>query len=84
MLVLGHRGMPNRRVAENTLLSFIQAIQAGVDGVEFDVRLSRDGQMVIFHDDNLVRLAGDARKINDLTAKELTTVELRAQEIFHR
>lgn len=77
MLVLGHRGMPNRRVAENTLLSFTQAIQAGVDGVEFDVRLSRDGQMVIFHDDSLVRLAGDARRVEDLTAKELSAIELR-------
>ena len=77
MLVLGHRGMPNRRVTENTLLSFIQAIQAGVDGVEFDVRLSRDNQMVIFHDDNLVRLAGDSHKINELTAKELSAIELR-------
>ncbi len=69
--------MPNRRVAENTLLSFTQAIQAGVDGVEFDIRLSRDGQLVIFHDDSLVRLAGDARKVNELTAKELSQIELR-------
>jgi glycerophosphoryl diester phosphodiesterase len=77
MLILGHRGMPNRRIAENTILSFVQAVQAGVHGVEFDVRLSRDGQMVIFHDDNLIRAAGDARRVRDLTAKELASVELR-------
>jgi len=77
MLVLSHRGMPNRRVAENTLLSFTQAIQAGVDGIEFDVRLSGDGQLIVFHDNNLIRLAGDARKPNELTVKELSQVELR-------
>lgn len=77
MLVLGHRGMPSRRIAENTLMSFNCAIQAGVDGVEFDVRLSRDGQLIIFHDDILTRIAGDARKVHDLTLKELTSIELR-------
>ncbi|MFA6504359.1 MAG: glycerophosphodiester phosphodiesterase family protein [Patescibacteria group bacterium] len=77
MIILGHRGMPNRRVAENTIMSFTRAVQAGVDGIEFDVRLSRDGELVIFHDDNLTRVAGDARKIHDLTAKELSEVELR-------
>jgi glycerophosphoryl diester phosphodiesterase len=69
--------MPNRRVAENTLLSFTQAIQAGVDGIEFDVRLSRDEQMMVFHDDTLVRLAGDARRVDELTARELGQIELR-------
>lgn len=69
--------MPNRRVTENTPLSFTQAIQAGVDGIEFDVRLSKDGQLIVFHDKNLVRVAGDARKPNELTVKELNQIELR-------
>lgn len=69
--------MPNRRIAENTVLSFQQAVNAKVHGLEFDVRLSKDGQPVIFHDENLIRLAGDARKIKDLTVKELAGVELR-------
>lgn len=77
MIVLGHRGMPSRRIAENTLLSFMQALQAGCDGIEFDVRLSKDEVPVIVHDDNLARVAGDARRVNDLTAKELLAIQLR-------
>lgn len=77
MLIFGHRGLPNRRVAENTLISFVQAMQAGVDGIECDVRLSRDGLPVILHDENLARVAGDARRCKNLTAKELSKIELR-------
>lgn len=77
MLIFGHRGMPNRRIAENTLISFVQAMQAGVDGIECDVRLSRDGLPVILHDENLARVAGDARRCKNLSAKELSKIELR-------
>lgn len=77
MLIFGHRGMPNRRVAENTLISFVQAMQAGVDGIECDLRLSRDRLPVILHDENLARVAGDSRRCKNLTAKELSRIELR-------
>lgn len=77
MLIFGHRGLPNRRVAENTLISFVQAMQAGVDGLECDVRLSRDHLPVILHDENLARVAGDSRRCKNLTAKELSKIELR-------
>lgn len=78
MILLGHRGFPSRRIAENTLLSFMQALQAGCEGIEFDVRLSKDGVPVIIHDENLSRIAGDARRVSDLTAKELAAIQLRA------
>lgn len=52
--VIGHRG--NRVTApENTLPAFRQAVEAGVDAVEFDVRLSADGVPVVFHDPTLER-----------------------------
>ncbi|MFA6447406.1 MAG: glycerophosphodiester phosphodiesterase family protein [Patescibacteria group bacterium] len=77
MLIFGHRGMPSNKVTENTLMSFLQAVQAGVDGIEFDVRCSKDGELVIIHDDTLVRVAGDARRVEDLTHKELQAILLR-------
>jgi glycerophosphoryl diester phosphodiesterase len=66
VLVLAHRGL-HREVPENTLEAFARAIGSGVDGIETDVRLSRDGLPVLFHD----RLAPDGREVADLTAAEL-------------
>ncbi|MBD3328661.1 hypothetical protein GF340_05170 [Candidatus Peregrinibacteria bacterium] len=77
MLVFGHRGMPNRHVQENTLLSFLQAIQAGADGIEFDVRVSKDGVLVVGHDKDLSRIAGIPHSMDKLTVKELKALKLR-------
>jgi len=77
MLIFGHRGMPSRLVQENTLLSFMQALQAGVDGIEFDLRVSKDGELVVGHDKDLTRIAGIAQTIGDLTVKELKALALR-------
>jgi glycerophosphoryl diester phosphodiesterase len=49
-LVLGHRGSP-RRFPENTVASFEEALRAGADGFETDLRLLSDGTAVLFHDD---------------------------------
>ncbi len=48
-LLLGHRGV-REGVRENTLAAFQRAIEAGLDGVEFDVQRSRDGVLVVYHD----------------------------------
>ena len=49
MLILAHRGY-HAAVAENTFEAFEAAIMAGVNGIETDVRLSRDGVPVLVHD----------------------------------
>ena len=50
--VIGHRG--NRAHApENTLASFQEAVALGVDALEFDLRVSRDGVLMVFHDATL-------------------------------
>ncbi len=49
-LILGHRGSP-KSSSENTLESFHVAIEEGADGVELDVHLTKDGKLVVFHDD---------------------------------
>lgn len=61
---------------ENTLASFEAAIQAGADGVEFDVRLSRDGVPVVIHDNSLYRTGGVRRRVNDLTFSELSQIDV--------
>jgi glycerophosphoryl diester phosphodiesterase len=75
-LVLGHRGA-SARETENTLEAFAAALADGADGVELDVRLCKSGEVVVFHDDELSRLAGDARRVAELTLAELGAIELR-------
>jgi len=78
-LIFGHRGSPSL-ITENTLPSFQQAIDQKIDGLEFDVRLSADGQIVIFHDTDLSRLSNQSDKISKLTLAELQAVQLKGSE----
>jgi glycerophosphoryl diester phosphodiesterase len=55
-LLLGHRGARLPQVPENTIAAFDLALQAGCDGFEFDVRCSKDGQLVVAHDARLCGL----------------------------
>ncbi len=48
-ILLGHRGV-REGVRENTLAAFVRAMEAGLDGVEFDVQRTRDGVLVVYHD----------------------------------
>ncbi len=70
-----HRGLHGRGVPENSLRAFSLACEAGY-GIELDVRLSRDGEVMVFHDDTLTRMTGCARRFSKLTADELATLRL--------
>ena len=76
--VIGHRGSPTL-ITENTLLSFKKAIEQGVDGLEFDIRLSKDKQIVIFHDSHLKRLSDRDDMITNLSLTELQTIVLKKE-----
>jgi glycerophosphoryl diester phosphodiesterase len=75
--VLGHRGA-RRRAPENTLRAFDLALEEGADGVELDVRLDRDGDVVVIHDADLARVTKgqDTRAIEKLGRAELDRVDL--------
>ena len=73
-LIIGHRGA-SAVAPENTLASFRRAIEAGADGIEFDVQLSRDGVPVIIHDDTLRRTGLRPERVVDLSAEEIQTVD---------
>jgi glycerophosphoryl diester phosphodiesterase len=66
LLVLAHRGVHDVHPT-NTLAAFAAAVAAGADGIETDVRLSRDGEAVLFHD----RVAPGGRPVAELSAAEL-------------
>lgn len=70
-----HRGMHTEGVAENSLTAFRRAKENGF-GIELDVRLSKDGELVVFHDDTLTRVAGVEGRVLDYTAEELSKMSL--------
>jgi glycerophosphoryl diester phosphodiesterase len=81
MLIFAHRGASDARL-ENTLPAFAHAIERGADGVELDVQLTRDGEVIVFHDADLLRLAGRHERVEHLMWEELAQVALlRGQKI---
>jgi len=69
-LKIAHRGY-SERYPENTLLAFEEAIRSGADMIELDVRLSRDGHIVVIHDDRIDRTSDGSGRVADMTLAEL-------------
>ncbi len=74
-----HRGLHDDLHAENSLSAFRLAVENGY-GIELDVRLSKDGALVVFHDDTLDRVCGREGKVIDFTAEELASMHLSGTE----
>ncbi|MBD5560925.1 MAG: glycerophosphodiester phosphodiesterase [Clostridia bacterium] len=74
-----HRGLHNAERPENTMPAFEAACEAGY-GIELDVHLSRDGEVVVIHDHDLQRLAGRPEEPEDLTAAELAGLRILGSE----
>ena len=72
-----HRGLhtKDKTVPENSLPAFRAAAEAGY-GVELDIQLSRDGQVVVFHDDTLDRVCGVHGRVDEFTFEELRGMRL--------
>lgn len=78
---LAHRGLhtPDRKIPENSLAAFAAAAAAGY-GVELDVQLSRDGQVVVFHDDTLDRVTGAPGRVDAYSYDQLRQLRLCGTE----
>jgi glycerophosphoryl diester phosphodiesterase len=76
-LIVGHRGVPTLH-QENTLAGFTRAVALGLDAIELDVRLTRDGRAVVFHDANAVRMTGVRRAIADMSWDEVSRLRVQA------
>lgn len=74
LLPVAHRGM-HENTPENTMAAFRAAAQAGC-AVETDIRMTADGEIVIFHDENLLRLCRGLRDIPGAPIEQLTWEEL--------
>lgn len=74
-LILGHRGA-SAVAPENTLAAFSRAILDGAEGIEFDVRLSRDGTPMVIHDAGLRRTATIESLVCELSCEELQKIDV--------
>ena len=68
--IYGHRGASGY-APENTIEAFRLAAETGADGIELDVQMTRDGELVVAHDETVDRVSDGTGRIADLTLKEL-------------
>lgn len=74
-LNLAHRGFSSQ-FPENTMIAFEQAYQIGADGLELDVQLTRDAEVVIFHDKMIDRMTNGSGTLSELTLKDVQSVSI--------
>lgn len=74
-IIIGHRGAMGYET-ENTLLSFQKALDLFVDVIELDVYSIKTGEVIVFHDKTLKRLASSLENIEDLTLEEVKKINL--------
>ena len=70
-----HRGLHGIDTVENCRAAFEAAVAAG-HGIELDVQASREGEAIVFHDERLDRLTGEAGRVKERTADELQRIAL--------
>ena len=80
MIVYGHRGARGE-APENTIAGCRHALARGVQHIEIDLRLSRDGALVVLHDETLTRTVGTGGRMDEPKAAELKVSELTAAEL---
>ena len=93
--IISHRG--SKKFPENTIPAFNHAVELGCDGVEFDVRLTKDKCPVVIHDPTLDRTTAGSGNVSDFTLSELRSIKANRgyetvidtaripslQEVFH-
>lgn len=73
--IIAHRGNSNA-APENTLSALSSAIDVKADGAEIDVRMTKDGEIVLMHDSKLLRTAGVNSHVNQLNYSELSDIDV--------
>lgn len=77
MLNIAHRGFSGN-YPENTMLAFEKAIEAGADGIELDVHFTKDGEIVVIHDERVDRTSDGEGYVVDFTYEELSRLDASA------
>jgi len=80
-LLISHRGA-HKEAPENSCEAFEIAMDYGVDGIETDVQLSRDGIPVLFHNPTAYHVTGSRKRISAYTGEQLQALNLRQKGTF--
>src|SRR5678815_2786185 len=72
---IAHRGASGE-YPENTHIAFVKAIEARADMIELDCQMTRDGHVVVFHDESLMRTAGVRGTVKDKTLEQLKALDI--------
>ncbi|MFV8441591.1 glycerophosphodiester phosphodiesterase [Flavobacterium sp. LB2P44] len=80
MLKIGHRGAKGYE-PENTFVSFQKALDMQVDGIELDVHLSADGEIIVIHDETIDRTTNGKGFVSALSLRELKAFQIEGNEI---
>jgi len=75
VIVLGHRGFSGK-FPENSLLAFRKAVETGADGVELDVWLTKDGRVIVMHDETIDRTSDMSGRQKDMALDELKKADI--------
>ncbi|MBU5443706.1 glycerophosphodiester phosphodiesterase family protein [Paenibacillus sp. MSJ-34] len=73
-LIVAHRGL-NALAPENTIPAFELAVEAGIELIELDIHLTKDGKLVIMHDFSVDRTTDGSGKVRDLTLEQLKLLQ---------
>ena len=75
--IVAHRGSRINR-PENTLAAFEEAVRVGADGIELDIHLSKDGEVVVIHDETVDRTTDGCGRISQMTVADLRELDAGA------
>jgi glycerophosphoryl diester phosphodiesterase len=81
-LVVAHRGA-SHEFPEQTLAAYQEALRQGADGLECDIRLTKDGQLVCIHDKRIDRTSNGTGRVRDMTLAELRQYDFGSQHPSH-
>lgn len=79
MKIVAHRGASGER-PEHTLAAYELAVERDADGLECDIRLTRDGHLVCFHDRTTERVAGERHIVSEMSLEELKSCNVGTPE----
>lgn len=77
LVIIAHRGS-HLKFPENTLAAYAEAIKEGADYVEIDLRTTKDGHLVIMHDESATRMTGKKGLIKDLNYSEIRDLKIKS------
>ena len=74
IILAAHRG-DRKTCPENTMPAFEAALNAGMDMIETDIRMTKDGELVVFHDEEVSRTTGAKGWVKDMTLAEMRELD---------